>query len=49
VKVWSSTTGENLASYYNQRAAVHAVTFNQNGTELAAGSRDGAIRIWKVE
>jgi WD40 repeat protein len=48
-KLWDAETGELLNTFAGHENGVHVVAFNRDGTQLASGGRDGAVRIWKVE
>jgi len=48
VKVWEVETGKELFSYRGNRA-FHVVRFAKNGTTLAAGGRDGSVKVWELE
>ena len=47
--MWDAETGNLLATFLGHKNAVHTVAFNRDGTLLASGGRDGAVRIWKIE
>jgi eukaryotic-like serine/threonine-protein kinase len=47
VKVFDVETGQEIFSYPSQRA-FHVVRFAKNGTTLAAGGRDGTVRVWDL-
>jgi WD40 repeat protein len=49
VKLWNAETGSLLATYFGHKTGVHTVAINRDGTLVASGGRDGAVRIWKVE
>jgi WD40 repeat protein len=48
VKVWETDTGAEVFSYRGTRA-FHVVRFAKNGTTLAAGGRDGTVKVWDLE
>jgi hypothetical protein len=47
VKVWDTETGAEVFSYRGSRA-FHVVRFAKNGTTLAAGGRDGSVKVWEL-
>jgi eukaryotic-like serine/threonine-protein kinase len=47
VKVWEVDTGKEIFSYRGGRA-FHVVRFAKNGTTLAAGGRDGTVKVWDL-
>lgn len=47
VKVWEVATGKEIFSYRGPRA-FHVVRFAKDGTTLAAGGRDGTVKIWEL-
>jgi WD40 repeat protein len=47
VKVFEVETGKELFSYRAGRA-FHVVRFAKDGTTLAAGGRDGTVRVWEL-
>ncbi len=47
VKVWDVDTGKEVFAYRGPRA-FHVVRFGPDGTTLAAGGRDGTVRVWDV-
>ena len=47
MKVWDVETGKEVFSYRGGRA-FHVVRFAQDGTTLAAGGRDGTVRVWEL-
>ena len=47
VKVWDTETGAEVFSYHGSRA-FHVVRFAKNGTTLAAGGRDGTVKVWEL-
>ena len=48
VKVWDVDTGKEVFSYHGPQP-FHVVRFAADGTTLAAGSRDGIVRVWDVK
>ena len=44
-----SDSGELLATYGDQKNATQTIAFSADGKLLAAGCRDGAVRVWKVD
>lgn len=46
VRVWSPTSGEQLAVLRVPGSTVTQVEFSPDGSQIAAGSRDGNVRIW---
>jgi eukaryotic-like serine/threonine-protein kinase len=47
VRVWEVESGKEIFKYQGTRA-FHTVRFAQDGTTLAAGGRDGALRVWEI-
>ncbi len=47
VKVWDIATETEVFSYRGRRA-FHVVKFAKDGTTLAAGGRDGSVRVWEL-
>jgi WD40 repeat protein len=47
VKVWDVETGKEVFAYRGGRA-FHTVRFAKDGTTLAAGGRDGTVRVWEI-
>jgi serine/threonine protein kinase/outer membrane protein assembly factor BamB len=47
VKVFEVATGKEIFSYRGGRA-FHVVRFAKNGTTLAAGGRDGTVKVWEL-
>ncbi|HEV3383724.1 MAG TPA: serine/threonine-protein kinase [Gemmata sp.] len=47
VRVWEVETEKEIFKYHGTRA-FHTVRFAPDGTTLAAGGRDGALRVWEV-
>jgi U3 small nucleolar RNA-associated protein 12 len=47
--LWDAESGALLATWLGHKTAIHTVAFNADGTRLASGARDGAVRIWKIE
>jgi WD40 repeat protein len=47
VRVWEVETEKEIFKYHGNRA-FHTVRFAPDGTTLAAGGRDGAVRIWEI-
>ena len=47
--LWDPDSGQRLATYLGHKTAVHAVAFNQDGSLLATGGRDGVARVWKTK
>jgi WD40 repeat protein len=47
VKAWDVETSKEVFSYHGPRA-FHVVRFAKNGTTLAAGGRDGNVRVWDL-
>ena len=47
VKVWEVETGKEVFAYRSSRA-FHVVRFAKDGTTLAAGGRDGTVRVWEI-
>jgi WD40 repeat protein len=44
----SATTGQTVASYLGDSAAIDAVTFSPDGGLVATGSADGTTRAWRA-
>lgn len=47
VRVWEVETGKEIFKYHGSRA-FHTVRFAPDGVTLAAGGRDGALRVWEI-
>jgi serine/threonine protein kinase len=47
VRVWDVVTGAEVFSYRGGRA-FHIVRFAKDGTTLAAGGRDGSVKVWEI-
>jgi len=47
VKVFEVETNKEIFNYHGSRA-FHVVRFAKNGTTLAAGGRDGNVRVWEL-
>jgi WD40 repeat protein len=47
VRVWEVESGKEIFNYHGTRA-FHTVRFAPDGTTLAAGGRDGALRVWEI-
>ena len=47
VRVWEVESGKEIFNYRGVRA-FHTVRFAPDGTTLAAGGRDGALRVWDI-
>ena len=47
MKVWDVETGKEVFSYRGGRA-FHVVRFAKDGTTLAAGGRDGTVKVWEL-
>jgi WD40 repeat protein len=47
VRVWEVETEKEIFKYHGNRA-FHTVRFAPDGTTLAAGGRDGALRVWEI-
>jgi serine/threonine protein kinase len=47
VRVWEVETEKEIFKYQGNRA-FHTVRFAPDGTTLAAGGRDGALRLWEI-
>lgn len=48
VFVWDATSGERIAELDGFDDFVTTVTWDSSGTYLAAGSRDGTIKVWEM-
>ncbi len=46
VLVLDSLTGKTIHTLDGHSSSLHSVTWNPAGTQVAAGSRDGSLRIW---
>ena len=46
VRLWDPATGQELMTLSGHAAPVHAAAFSPDGTILATGSHDGAIKLW---
>lgn len=47
VRVWDVATGAEVFSFRGRRG-FHTIRFAKDGTTLAAGGRDGAVRVWEL-
>jgi hypothetical protein len=47
VRVWEVETEKEIFKYHGNRA-FHTVRFAPDGVTLAAGGRDGALRVWEI-
>jgi eukaryotic-like serine/threonine-protein kinase len=47
IRVWEVETRKEIFKYRGGRA-FHSVRFAPDGTRLAAGGRDGALRVWEI-
>ena len=47
--IWDADTGKLLATYLGHKTSVHTIAFNHDGSLLASGGRDGAVRIWRID
>jgi serine/threonine protein kinase len=47
IRVWELETEKEIFKYHGNRA-FHTVRFAPDGTTLAAGGRDGALRVWEI-
>ncbi|CAO3649121.1 unnamed protein product [Cunninghamella echinulata] len=48
IRIWNIETSTSNITLSGHRAAVTALTFNQQGTRLASGSRDTDLIVWDV-
>jgi WD40 repeat protein len=48
VEVWEAATGRQLLNLQGKIEEVHSVALSPDGTRLAAGDRDGTVRVWQV-
>ena len=48
LKIWDSSTGEELATRLAHSAAVSSVAFSPDGKTLIAGGADHRIRVWAI-
>lgn len=48
IRVWDLETNKEIFTYRGSRA-FHTVRFAPNGTTLAAGGRDGTVRVWALK
>jgi hypothetical protein len=48
VLLWDATTGERVHRFTGFRRTVQALAFSPDGRLLAAGSREGRVRVWEV-
>jgi WD40 repeat protein len=46
IKLWDTTTGEEVFTLRGHTAGVTCVTFSPNGQRLASGSWDRTVRVW---
>ncbi len=48
IKLWEPASGRELGELSGHTSDVTAVAFNDDGSRLISGARDGSIRVWKV-
>jgi WD40 repeat protein/tRNA A-37 threonylcarbamoyl transferase component Bud32 len=46
IRIWEVATGLDILTLHGHRTPVSCLSFSSDGTHLASGSFDGAIRIW---
>ena len=49
VKLWSVSTGEQIAELNRHSGPVNSVAFSPDGKYLVSGSSDGSVTLWSVE
>ncbi len=48
-KLWSVSTGKELATFRDHKHRIHAVAFSPDGKTLACGSGDYTVSLWNVK
>ena len=46
IKLWSTATGKELATFDSHTSGVLTLTFSPSGDRLISGSLDGALQVW---
>jgi len=46
IHIWQADTGRNLHTITGPPGWIHRLVFNRDGSRLAAGGEDGAIKVW---
>ena len=49
IKIWNTTTGENIATFKGHLNLIHSLVFSPDGTLLASGGYDGPILLWDMK
>ncbi len=49
LRIWRLATGEQLQEVRGHTRGIHCVALSSDGRYLASGSRDGMVRLWRLE
>ena len=49
IKLWNTTTGENVTTFEGHLTLIHSLAFSPDGTLLASCSYDGTILLWDTK